>query len=352
MAIQPELLREMWAKLETEEGMDIHQVFSWLIEAGANDETIRRACLGDEPCCREFQRAFLENALAWAKFGFSDLVHMLLEIASVQPEKVLIIYEHIRASLGNHDAWPIAIRAVDRLESVVNSQTIEVLRRLNLPQSLQVGLSLRLVPTWRTIPLIVQGLKGLADGDGSKKECFRRHLWSRNYPLTIPCALRWAMLGGEPYRFPPKFEMLPLQNDFVEWPSNVHQVSWYMSLRRRMEDAGWCFIKLQARTIESTERLVAVVNMPSMSTVVYIHKPGERGEQLKEGDEVMVWMNPKFPFAVNHVLDKRHITWKRVGNEVVVEYELHPTTPPTQAMLADPNKFFSGGDIPTTPEPR
>ena len=322
------------------------------VELGASEEYLT-GLLENEMMGAEFQKAFLANTLAWEVFTKDGLVGIMKRIAAECSEQVIGQSKAIEARVGHSVVYEILTIAVTELYFIYEDSTLKQLE--GLPSKFQEKAALQLKPDWRTIPFIVRALKSHANNWSAHDQYrYMRTLFNKEWVLTVPTALRWAMLGGGQWFFPDG--KLGMEDDFVGHPTWPNCVTWWQNLRKQAEEAGWQFVKLVRRTVNGKSELVAEVTntgLKGVTKVVYVHNNnGARGDRLEEGDEAMVIQKPtETEIPVRHVHDRRKLLLQRIGNEVWVKpYELHPVAKPTVEMLRNPEKYFGGADIPLTPK--
>lgn len=328
-------------------------VLSRAIELGASSNLIRYTLFEMDYQESEFQLAFLENQLAWQVFSLNDLIQVFKRLAEKHPIPVLRLIRRVEDKVGHEAAYSIICEVASNLTSIQSDDELKLVE--GLPRDLKERVAREVRLDWRTIPFVVRTLKARANNwSWCDRHRYQRPLFRKEWPLSVPVGLRWAMLGGEVRHFPGD-KLPPIEDDFVGLPGHPEVLTWWQQLRRSAEDAGWRFVKLREHVVRGEKVLLAEVDslIKGVTKVVYVHdNNGPRGDHLSAGDEVMVLANPittKIP--VGHLHDLRTLIHERRGTEIwVKEHELHPVRPPTPAMLKNPKSSFHGEDIPLTPK--
>lgn len=314
----------------------------FLINVGCPKELIRK--LIEEAC---FQHSngdtdlFLADQSAWEAFSDIELRPFLIRLAE-RGVGMLHCFHMIERHLGRGQALKIIEIQLKSVSGSLFVRTDEELAVLQgFPENLREMAALRTFVDWRTIPFIVRTLKYKTRYErGRPVRYFRVEeegvsdfpcLFSGRWLLRIPATYRWALLGGDPD------PLFGFKNDILEGANPLLKL-----LRQRVELLGWRFAKLE----RDGDKLVVRDNSRHGMQVVYEHdNNGPRGDQLKEGDEVMVPQDHRMKFPRDRIHNLVSFPFEKIGNDIVIKMELHPTTPPTSEMLRDPDRYFHGKDL-------
>jgi hypothetical protein len=325
------------------------------IELGASSALVHYILFESGFQEEEFQLAFLMNEESWRVFGREAFSEVIKKIAKNHPTRVIELISSIEARVGHAAVYDTLVVVAYSLAFIRSDEQLKLVD--GLPRDLKERIALQVHLDWRTIPWVVRVLKARANNWSDQTSYrYKRLLFRTEWPLSVPVGLRWAMLGGEEYHFPGD-KIPPIEDDFSGLPGHEGTLTWWQQLRRSAEDAGWRFVKLTEHMVRGEKLLLAEVNhgVRGIAKVVYTHdNTGARGDRLKAGDEVMVIARPnETEIPVNHIHDRRKLVYEQRGREIwVARHELHPVARPTAVMLAAPEPFFRGKDIPLTPKKR
>lgn len=260
---------------------------------------------GHNSCWREIRRAFLDNdSDCWELFDNEQLLASLSRDIEDEAEELILMLGRL-SQRDKYKAYALAIKATMTLRRTHNPEVVKVIRTFTVEA--QQRIAPRLIADPATIPWMMELAinHGRHVGRGDLLQPIIERI--QKCPWMAHVIYRWA---------------LQYQGDRHE-----HQAMHCQDLRRVVENAGWRFLR-----VEWLGGDLQIVLQPTGTRVVLKHDPrGERGEVLKDGDEVII---PR----------DRPEDWKpEVANPMCRVYraELHPVAPPTAVMLADPDRFFA-----------
>ncbi len=305
---------------------------------------------------RRHAEAFLANPKYWQVFdSVQSLTEILTKIGEPCGAQMLCKFSQIAVAFGRlrkpeiesemrlaENGWRdmlVVMKAVAKHFLFVTDGQMNVLR--SLPQDVQIEASWWVATNHVTIPWF--------------GTLIARHFWrdrlglvrrldekiSQN-PHCAPVIYRWYLLGVEadfaeidrnPHRddayrqFPPEKVPELYRSFFLE--REAHQ-----AVRSDVERAGWKFATLVTEKDAKNPNFGALqVEFPGYdgTKIVIRHQNRELGQELKEGDEVIV--SAKRPDDWAPVFEQK-------GRVRIYEAELQHAAPPTQIMQADPKKYF------------
>jgi hypothetical protein len=317
----------------------------FLINVGCPKEVIQS--LLEENCFRHPNSTlgdtdlFLADQSAWEAFSDTELQPFLIRLTE-RGVGMLNYFHLIERRLGREQAlkiMEIQLKSVNGSLFVRTDEELAVLQ--GFPENLREMAALRTFVDWRTTPFIIRTLKYKTRYERGRPVRYFRveeegvsdfpRLFSDRWLLRNPATYRWALLGGDPY------PLFGFKNDILEGANPLLKL-----LRQRVGLLGWRFAKLE----RDGDKLVVRDNSRHGMRVVYEHdNNGPRGDQLKEGDEVMVPQDHRMKFPRKHINDLTSFPFEKIGNDIVIKMEFHPPTLPTSEMLRDPEYYFHGKDL-------
>lgn len=335
---------------------------SKLLDAGFTTDQVRefivRMCTKGQGMFEEkyHARAFLANSAPWQVFdSVQSLSEILIKVGEPCGEKFLeqtraialafgrmrkpeFTREDALAEAGWRDMMSI-MKAVAKHFLFVTSEQMKVLR--TLPKDVQIEAGWFVAMRHDTIPLIGKLIaRHFRDSDLGLSRRLSEEI-SRK-PHRAPVIYRWYLLGVEedfeeidrnPYRdeayrqFPRERVPELYRNFFLERRA-------HLGVRADVELAGWKFAKLVVETNTKDPDFGALqVEFTGYdgTKIVIRHRNKELGQELKEGDEVII--PTKRPDDWTSVREER-------GRVRIYEAELQHAAPPTKVMQADPKKCF------------
>ncbi len=319
-----------------------------LLQAGWSNEQVKNLFLAhcqNEYWGSEFQYAFTKNYDAWKLFDqpqeLTEFLEKLPEQSLMSAEQIIIQwndhFDDLMVRFGERQLYTVVEKAVRHLSRLsYNTRAVDALRDMERP--LQRQAAARLYPDWNTIPFIVEVFK-INDREDRRDHITwdaQRVMPSKHWPMEVPSAMRWALLGGL---------HIPNEN------------GWYqdgdpgIQLKRAVEARDWCFARLEQITDPQTGRTaLGVVHKNDYGqTTIYLHdNNGVRGDRPKVGDEVLVPKDPAKSLTNGphvHAMKTLQPVHKDGKKTRVFKFELHPVAQPTPEMLEKPAFYFHGNDI-------